>query len=228
MKASGLITPSEGNFPRRQRLSDEAAIHVRELIVSGQLTGGEFIRPEAIADTLGISATPVREGLLQLQTEGLLRVAPRRGFIVASLSAKDIRDSAQAHALLAGELCARTASLVTPADLKALEQIQTRLESAAEIGDLTEVEELNIRFHLTIYQIADAPSIYRLVEATFNRTPRRFFSKVGDWPAGSTRDHRAILKALTAADSEAARAAIADDVRRSGELLAQLFVSGNS
>jgi DNA-binding GntR family transcriptional regulator len=228
MTAQGLITPSGGNFPRRLRLSDEAATHVRELIVSGRLKGGEFIRPEAVAESLGISATPVREGLLQLQTEGLLDVAPRRGFIVASLSAKDIRDSAQAHALLAGELCARTASLVTPADIKALQQIQARLESAAESGDLTEVEELNIRFHLTIYRIADAPSIYRLVETNLNRTPRRFFSSVGNWPTGSTRDHRAILRALKAADSEAARKAIADDVRRTGELLAQLFLSGSS
>src|ERR1035437_1300667 len=114
MIALGLSAPSGHDFPRRLRLSDEAAAHVRDLIVTGQLKGGEFIRPEAVADTLGISATPVREGLLQLQTEGLLQVAPRRGFIVSSLSPKDIRDGAQASALLGGELCARTASLGPP------------------------------------------------------------------------------------------------------------------
>lgn len=60
------------------RLSDLAAAHVRELIVSGQLRAGEFIRPETVADDLGISATPAREGLLLLQTEGFLTIEPRK------------------------------------------------------------------------------------------------------------------------------------------------------
>lgn len=221
MIAPGLSAPSGHDFPRRLRLSDEAATHVRDLIVTGQLKGGEFIRPEAVADTLGISATPVREGLLQLQTEGLLQVAPRRGFIVSSLSPKDIRDGAQASALLGGELCARTASLVTPSDVKVLQDIQTRLEHAAEEGDLTGVEELNTQFHLTIYQIADAPVIYRLVESAVSHTPRPFYATVGGWPAASTRDHRAILKALRTSNGEAARKAMANDIIRNGQLLAR-------
>jgi DNA-binding GntR family transcriptional regulator len=103
MTAREASTPAGHGFPRRQRLSDEAATHIRDLILKGQLKGGEFIRPEAVAETLGISATPVREGLLQLQAEGFLQVAPRRGFIISSLSSKDIRDGACASALLGGE-----------------------------------------------------------------------------------------------------------------------------
>jgi DNA-binding GntR family transcriptional regulator len=64
MTALGNSTLSDGGFPRRMRLSDEAAAHVRDLIVAGKLKGGEFIRPEAVAERLGISATPIREGLL--------------------------------------------------------------------------------------------------------------------------------------------------------------------
>jgi len=45
---------------RRPRLSDEAAVHVRELIISGQLSAGEFIRPETVAHELDVSATPAR------------------------------------------------------------------------------------------------------------------------------------------------------------------------
>jgi DNA-binding GntR family transcriptional regulator len=191
------------------------------MILTGQLKGGDFIRPEAVADTLGISATPVREGLLQLQTEGLLRVAPRRGFIVTSWSPKDIRDGAQASALLGGELTARAASLATPADVRVLHDIQTRLERAAEDGDLSSVEEFNTQFHLTIYRLADAPVIYRLVETAVIRTPRPFYRTVGGWPAATTRDHRAILKALRASNGEAARTAMASDISRNGELLAR-------
>ena len=139
MTAPGLGTPFGHDFPRRLRLSDEAATHVRGLILTGKLKGGAFVRPEAVADALAMSATPVREGLLQLQTEGLLQVAPRRGFIVSSLSSKDIRDGAVASSLLGGELCARTAGVATPADISALQDIQARLEHASENGDLAGV-----------------------------------------------------------------------------------------
>jgi DNA-binding GntR family transcriptional regulator len=222
MNAREASTAAAGHgFPRRQRLSDEAATHVRDLILKGQLKGGEFIRPEAVAETLGISATPVREGLLQLQTEGLLQVAPRRGFIVSSVSTKDLRDGACASALLGGELCARAASLATPSDISVLQDIQTRLEHAAEDDDLAVVEELNTQFHLTIYRIAGAPAIYRLVEAAVSNTPRPFYATVGGWPAASTRDHQAILKAFRASDNEVARQAMASDINRNGQLLAR-------
>ena len=65
---------------RRPRLSDGAAAHGRERITPGQLTAGEFIRRETVAQELDISATPARKGLLALQSEGLLKVEPRRGF----------------------------------------------------------------------------------------------------------------------------------------------------
>jgi DNA-binding GntR family transcriptional regulator len=79
--------PSAGGKQRGPlRLSDVAADHIRELIVSGQLPAGQFIRPETVAEELGISATPVREGLLQLQTDGFVTIAPRRGWSVSALS----------------------------------------------------------------------------------------------------------------------------------------------
>jgi len=212
---------------RRPRLSDDAAAHIRELIISGQLKGGEFIRPEAVAEEIGISATPAREGLLQLQTEGFVKIEPRRGFVVAPLSPKDISDTFEAQALLAGELSARTAGLVTSADVKALQGIQTELEQAAERGDLAEVEELNFEFHRVIYRIADAPKIRWLLAATLSYAPREFFPTIGGWSAASSHDHRAILTALRASDSEAARQAMTDHIRRAGTLLAHHLAGGD-
>ncbi|WP_261566046.1 GntR family transcriptional regulator [Frankia gtarii] len=206
---------------RRPRLSDEVATHVRELIISGRLGGGEFIRPEAVAEDLGISATPAREGLLQLQSKGFLQVEPRRGFVVSPLSPKDIRDTFEAQALLGGELCARAADLVTSADVRALQEIQTRLERAAETGDLTGVEELNFEFHRMINRIADAPKIRWLLGSTLSYAPRRFFPSIRGWSAASARDHRAILRALRDSDGDAARAAMTDHIRRAGTLLTE-------
>lgn len=209
------------------RLSDLAAAHVRELIVSGQLRAGEFIRPETVADELGISATPAREGLLLLQTEGFLTVEPRRGFSVTALSSDDIRDIYEAQALLGGELAARAAAVISTELVDQLEQIQAELELAAAGKDYESVERLNHRFHETIYRLAGSRKIRWMIKTTLPYAPRKFFAAVEGWPAASAEDHRAVIAHLRSGDAEAARGAMAQHLRRAGALLAEhLAASG--
>lgn len=209
------------------RLSDLAAAHVRELIVSGQLRAGEFIRPETVADDLGISATPAREGLLLLQTEGFLTIEPRRGFSVTALSSEDIRDIYEAQALLGGELTARAARVIDTDLVDRLEEIQTELEQAAGNKDFDSVERLNHRFHETIYRLAGSRKLRWMIKTTLPYAPRKFFPAVEGWPEASAEDHRAIIAHLRTGDAEAARAAMAQHLRRAGALLAEhLAASG--
>ena len=72
---------------KRPQLPAEVATYVRGLIISGTVQPGEFLRMEPIAEAVGVSNTPVREGLLALQSEGFVRLVPRRGFVVAPFSA---------------------------------------------------------------------------------------------------------------------------------------------
>lgn len=209
------------------RLSDLAAAHVRELIVSGQLRAGEFIRPETVADDLGISATPAREGLLLLQTEGFLTIEPRKGFSVTALSSEDIRDVYDAQALLGGELTARAAGVITAELVEELENIQAQLEQAAAGKDYDDVERLNHRFHQTIYRLSGSRKIRWLIKATLPYAPRKFFAAVEGWPEASAHDHRAIIEKLRSGDAEGAREAMAQHIRRAGILLAEhLAASG--
>ncbi|OMB85240.1 GntR family transcriptional regulator [Mycolicibacterium conceptionense] len=203
------------------RLSDVVAAHVRELIVSGQLQSGAFIRPEAVAEELGVSATPAREGLLQLQTEGFLSVEPRRGFMVTALSSDDIRDIYDAQALLGGELTARAATTITPAAVDELEGIQNALEKAAAAGDFDEEERLNHQFHALIYRLSGSRKMRWLIKTTLAYAPRKFFAAVDGWPEASAQDHRAIIEHLRANDPEKARAAMARHIRNAGALLAE-------
>lgn len=193
---------------------------MRELIVSGQLEPGQFIRPETMAAELDISATPMREGLLTLQSEGLLRVEPRRGFMVSPLSANDIEDVFVGQSLLAGELAARATSRMSDDELDALEKIQADLEHAAETADYDEVERLNHVFHRSIYSAAGSPKLSWMIKGSLNYAPRRFFASVDGWPQASAADHRAIIAGLRARDGEAARAAMVDHIRNAGHLLA--------
>ena len=96
---------------------------------------GDFIRQERIADELELSATPVREGLLSLRGEGFVELMPRRGFVVAPLSASDVRDLFTAQALLAGELVSRAAARMGPDGLRELTGVHEALRKAAADGD---------------------------------------------------------------------------------------------
>src|SRR5690349_1621469 len=76
------MTPRTRLAPRPQ-LADDVAAYVRDLIVSGQVRAGEFLRLENLAEQLGTSVTPVREALVSLRGEGFVTLQPRRGFMVS-------------------------------------------------------------------------------------------------------------------------------------------------
>lgn len=216
-----IPAPSAGSGPRRLlRLSDVAADHVRESIVSGRLGAGEYIRPETVAGELGISATPAREGLLALQTEGLLTVEPRKGFTVRALSSDDIRDIYDAQALLGGELTARAATVIDHEALTRLETLQDDLEQAAARPDHDAVEHLNHQFHEAIYRLADSRKLRWLLARTLAYSPRGFFAVLEGWSEASAADHRAIIDRLRAGDPPGAREAMASHIRNAGLLLA--------
>src|ERR1700730_4499395 len=195
---SGVV---RGGFPRRQ-LSDEVASYVRELIMSGHLQSGDFIRQERIAEDLELSATPVREGLLSLKGEGFVLLKPRRGFVVAPLSAADVRDLFTAQALLAGELVCLAGGRSSEDDLSELTRVHEALRKAAEADDGETVENLNHDFHRRINLIANAPRLAWMLSISSKFAPRRFFATMPELYRASAQDHAAIIEALSKRDGE--------------------------
>lgn len=204
----------------RPQLGAEVESFVRDLIVSGQLQGGDFIRPESIAAQLGISVTPVREGLLALRTQGVVRLEPRRGFVVVPLTGDDIRDLFAAQALLAGELAARAVKRCDATAIASLDKLHLELEGAAERGDLDELEELNFRFHRAVNLLADSPKIAWLLGLAVSYVPARFYASIDGWPAATVHDHREVLDAFRRGAAKAARLAMTQHIEHAGELLA--------
>jgi len=227
---TGPVEPPWGGTRRHSRhrpaLGSEAASYVRDLIVSGQLHGGDFIRPESIAQDLSMSATPVREGLLALRSQGFVRLEPRRGFVVIPLTGDDIRDLFVGQALLAGELAARAVKRSDEAAIADLERLHADLEVAAGRGEHDELEELNFRFHRAVNLLADSPKIAWLLGVAVCYVPLRFYSKIDGWPAATVHDHRTVLDAFRRGASKAARSAMKKHIVHAGELLAIHVESG--
>ena len=206
--------------PIRVQLGDEAAAYLRDQITSGNLPAGAPVRPETIAEELGISTTPAREALQALRAEGFLDLAPRRGFTVARIDGNDVRDMFLVQSMVAGELAARAASNATPELIARMQQIHDDLISAAKRDDLAKLEELNHAFHREINLAADAPRLAWVIKLVARYAPSRFYASINGWPETTVHDHNGLLEAITKRDAEMARAEMVEHVRRAGEQLA--------
>ena len=89
----------------RYSLSAKVFRKLREDILSGKYQPEEELKEQVIADGLGVSRTPVREALRQLELERLIRIVPNRGAFVEGITTKDVKDIYQIRMLLEG-LCA--------------------------------------------------------------------------------------------------------------------------
>ncbi|MDA8398980.1 MAG: GntR family transcriptional regulator [Actinomycetota bacterium] len=210
----------EGRRRRRLQLGDEAAAYIRELIMSGQLSTGDFIRPDFVAAALGSSATPVREALVMLRGEGFIEQAPHRGFRVASLSGADIRDLFASQALLAGELAARSVQRCTDAQVVEIIQVQAKLELALARDDLAGLEVLNHEFHRLINLGARSPRMAWLLKLATTYVPRRFFAMIAGWAQASAEDHVRVVESFQKRAPQEARQEMSEHFIHAGELLA--------
>lgn len=201
------------------QLSEKVAVHVREAIMIGELRSPEYIRTEHLAAELGVSATPVREALMLLHSEGAVRWEPRRGFRVLPLTAQDVHDLFQVQAYIAGELAARAARSLDDAEIERLQRVQAHLEEAARRGDAEQVDRLNHEIHRTINKSSRSTRMTTLLNLTVHYVPLRFFGKVEGWAEASAHDHSAVFDALRARDPDAARTAMSAHIHHVGELL---------
>jgi DNA-binding GntR family transcriptional regulator len=208
-----------GVIGESQQLSHKVADYVRERIMTGQLPAGQFLRTESLAAELKVSATPVREALMSLQSEGTVHWEPRRGYRVVRIDEQDVRDLFLVQAYIAGELAARAAAELDADAIGQLRQLQAELEKATETGDLTTVDAINDQIHRRINKASDSRRLAALLKQTEQYLPLRFFGTVKGWAPAAARDHSVILEALSAGDAELARAAMASHVRHIGELL---------
>lgn len=125
---------------------------IREDIIGGHYKKNEELREAAIASELGVSRTPVREALRQLELEGLVAIVPNKGAYVKGFTDKDIHDIYIIRSLLEG-LCAKwAAENITEEQMKAMEESVDLSEFHLHKGNVEQFIEQDSRFHEIMYQ----------------------------------------------------------------------------
>jgi len=187
------------------QLSESVASHLREQIISGKLCKGEFLRIDAIAKSLNVSTTPVREGLLLLQSESFVRLMPRRGFVVNSFSKADLLDLFWAHATIGAELAARAAKRMSKSDFTRLQEFHEAHVNAVKAHDHALAAQLGHQFHRTINLAADSPRLALLLGSLTKQLPNRFYASIEGQLEGAVEYHPIIMNAIRVKDSDAVR-----------------------
>src|SRR5438067_3229164 len=182
---------------------------LRDVIVSLDVYGqpGEVRLDERrLAQDLGISRTPVREALAQLEREGFVRSIPRRGIYLVRKTRREVIEMITAWAALEG-MAARLATQNASADeIGALRKMFTTFEGGAEQAKLDEYSEVNIEFHQTIIRMSHNHVLIAMAENLFThmRMIRRKTIGEKDRAHRSIHDHMNIIEALEARDAERA------------------------
>ncbi len=182
---------------------------LRERILTGQYQEKDELREITIGEELGVSRTPVREALRQLELEGLVEIVPNKGAFVIGISPKDVADIYQIRSLLEG-MCTRWATFhITEKQIEELEEIVMLSEfhlKKKEGSQASQVSHLDGRFHQILYEASDS-RIMRHVLTDFHRyvqMARTRSVKETDRAEKSIQEHKEILEAVRQKEADRA------------------------
>ncbi|MBB2182599.1 GntR family transcriptional regulator [Lachnospiraceae bacterium MD1] len=181
---------------------------IREDILAGVYKENEELKENTIGLELGVSRTPVREALRQLELEGLVTIIPNKGAYVTGITSKDIHDIYMIRSYLEG-LCAKWAcDHITEAQIEALDEVLYLSDFHARRGHNEQLVELDNKFHELIYK-ASGSKILEHVLTDFHHYVERVRKITLSRPSRATKssaEHAAILDAIRRRDGKLAEA----------------------
>jgi DNA-binding GntR family transcriptional regulator len=180
--------------------SDIVCAMLRELIISGELSGAEPLRQRDLAARFGVSQTPVREALRRLESEGLVVNDPHRGATVAQSRQGIVEDNSQIRAALEPLGARLAARAITDEQLERLQRLND--EMTALKGDDDRYGDLNREFHFAIYEAAASPMLLSMMRLLWQAMPHG--PKVTRTHSESAAQHQQLIDALASHDPQRA------------------------
>ncbi|MFF8968855.1 GntR family transcriptional regulator [Streptomyces sp. NPDC014995] len=186
--------------------ADRVYAHVKQGVLDRRYEGGTLLTEGELAEAVGVSRTPVREALLRLEVEGLIKLYPKKGALVLPVSAQEIKDVVETR-LLVEEHAARKAVPAPPGLIERLEELLAQQKAQAAAGDLAGAAVTDRCFHAEIVRSGGNEILSRLYDQLRDRQLRMGVAVLHSHPdriAKTLVEHEEILEALRSGDAETA------------------------
>ena len=136
---------------------------LRQAILRGELKPGERLMEIQLANKLGVSRTPIREAIRKLELEGLVLMIPRKGAEVAEITEKSLRDVLEVRRALEELSVQLACEKITKEEIRELERVAKEFQQVVKSSDITEIAEVDVRFHDIIYTATDNQKLIQLL-----------------------------------------------------------------
>ncbi len=208
-------------FQERKSLGEHVFESLKQSIIQGKITAGEWLVESHIAETLGISRTPVREAIHKLEREGLIERQPRGGFTVLGLNRNDIEETFGIRSVLEGYAARLAAEKHKKEELAPLEKKIEEFQNALERKKMDVLPVINTEFHDMLYALSKSPKLVHMINGLQDQIYRyrELILKEKKFAVTSNRDHIKLLKLIRKRDAEGAVQLVRDHILRGHEMV---------
>lgn len=195
---------------------------LKNAILDGVYKPGESLIEMKLAKELGVSRTPVREAIRQLELEGLVSSIPNKGVIVEGVTPQDVEDIYTIRKMIEGLAARWAAEKISDTQLTDLKDILDLIEFYTEKGEIDKVSELDSRFHDVIFKASNSRPLESVLSNFhhFIQRARLASVKTSGRAFYSLEEHRKIYEALRVRDPDAAEKAMLHHV---GSAISNLY-----
>ncbi|WP_192248301.1 GntR family transcriptional regulator [Mesorhizobium caraganae] len=208
-----------------QTLNDRAYGALKQELISGGFSPGQTLVIRKLAETFGISTTPIREALQRLVAERLLEMQNNRSVIVPLLSVPAFEELTRIRVAVEGLAGEMAAARITERGLVDIQAALAGMQHAIEAGDARAYLTLNEAFHFAIYQHAGAPILLNMIRDLWGRVGPylKLLMEADRYIPQSNDAHRKIVAALQEGSGPAVRSSIDEDISAAAAVLVSLL-----
>ncbi|MFE3523434.1 GntR family transcriptional regulator [Streptomyces sp. NPDC059161] len=195
----------------QERLRDQVAHALRAALVAGELRPGAIYSAPGLAADFGISATPVREAMLDLAREGLVEPVRNKGFRITEVSERDLDQYTELRALIEVPTVGKVTDAATAEQLEALRPIAEEIVERARAHDLIGYLDADRRFHLQLLGLAGNGRLVETVGELRKRSRLYGLTRLDERGEliSSAQEHIELLDLMRSGDRTAAEACMA-------------------
>lgn len=196
---------------------------LRQAILTGELKPGERLMEIHLANKLGVSRTPIREAIRQLELEGLVIMVPRKGAQVASITEKSMSDVLEVRLALDKLAVELASKRISYEQKEELHQALVDFENMVSSGNASEIAKADVAFHDKIFEATGNMRLGQMVNNLAEQMYRYRFEYIKE-ESGHLRlieEHKAIYEAIISGNVEAATKAISTHIKNQEESILQ-------